>query len=197
MPLPRIYLVRHGETDWSLSGQHTGLTDIPLTSRGEAQASSLATSLATSLGGIEFSAVYTSPLQRARQTCELAGFGTHAKVDARLVEWDYGDYEGKLSSDIQLLHPGWKVFQHGAPGGESPVQVSARADAVIAELKHMEGNVLVFSHGHFLRSFVARWLNFPIVEGLKFRLGVAAISIVSFDHENIEEPVVDLWNSKR
>ncbi|MCC6547915.1 histidine phosphatase family protein [Candidatus Sumerlaeota bacterium] len=186
----RIYLVRHGETAWSLSGQHTGRTDIALTARGEEQARGLARPLAT----VKFSAVYTSPLQRARQTCALAGFGPVAKVDPRVAEWHYGSYESKTTAEIHATRPGWKVFEHGAPGGESPEQVTARVDSMIADLKGAEGNVLVFSHGHCLRTLGARWIGLPVTYAGRLMLGVAALSVVTCHQGNVEVPVIESWN---
>src|SRR5690349_3272192 len=151
--LPVLYLARHGETAWSLTGQHTGLTDLPLTERGERNARRLGERLSE----IDYSAVFTSPLQRAARTCELAGFGAVAGTEPDLVEWDYGDYEGLRTEEIQLKHPAWELFRDGCPNGESPAQVAARADRTINRMRALEGNALIFSSGHFLRVLTARW----------------------------------------
>lgn len=187
--LPRIFFARHGETQWSKSHRHTGLTDIPLTERGEDNARRLGKSLA----GIHFSAVYSSPLKRAWRTCELAGFGANARVDNNLVEWDYGEYEGRTSDEIRQQHPRWDVFLDGCPGGESLAQMSKRADQVVTRLRDAEGDVLLFSHGHFLRVFAARWLNLEPVVGRCLYLNTAALSVVGFEHGR-EDPVIRLWN---
>src|SRR5262245_7572011 len=153
--LPVIYLARHGETAWSLSGQHTGLTDLPLTERGEQNARSLGQRLV----GLDFGQVFTSPLRRAARTCELAGFGAVAEVEHDLLEWDYGEYEGRRTAEIHAERPDWQLFRDGCPGGESPEQVGARADRVLSRLRSTHGNLLLFSSGHFLRVFAARWLG--------------------------------------
>src|SRR5262245_26729142 len=145
--LPTIYLARHGETAWSLTGQHTGLTDLPLTASGENNARRLGERLC----GVTFARVWSSPLRRARRTCELAGFGFVAETDLDLVEWDYGDYEGLRTNEIHEERPDWHLFRDGCPGGESPQQVAARADRVVNRIKSAAGDVLLFSSGHFLR----------------------------------------------
>jgi broad specificity phosphatase PhoE len=187
--LPKIYLARHGETAWSLSGQHTGVTDIPLTEHGERNARSLG----ERLRGMAFVQVLTSPLQRARRTCELAGFGAQAEVDADLVEWNYGDYEGKRTADIRKERPDWFLFRDGCPGGETPEVVAARADRIVARLRALNGDVLIFSHGHFLRVLAARWLGKPASDGQFLLLSTAALSILGYEH-NLDEPVLRLWN---
>jgi len=186
---PNVFLARHGETAWSLSGQHTGLTDLPLTARGEANARTLAAPLA----GVKFALVLTSPLIRAARTCELAGFGGVAIDDRDLVEWNYGDYEGKRTVDILSANPGWKLFNDGCPGGESPVRVAARADRVIARARAAGGNVLLFSSGHILRMIGARWLGLPPSGGAYFLLGTASVSVLSYEHD-MNEPVHRSWN---
>ena len=186
---PNVFLARHGETAWSLSGQHTGLTDLPLTARGEANARTLAAPLA----GLKFALVLTSPLIRATRTCELAGFGGVAIDDRDLVEWNYGDYEGKRTADILSANPGWKLFNDGCPGGESPVRVAARADRVIARARAAGGNVLLFSSGHILRMIGARWLGLPPSGGAYFLLGTASVSVLSYEHD-MNEPVHRSWN---
>jgi probable phosphoglycerate mutase len=189
MSHPSIYLARHGETAWSLSSQHTGLTDIPLTPRGEDNARRLGQRLAW----LTFIRVFTSPLQRARRTCELAGFGDRAEVDPDLVEWNYGDYEGKTTSEIRQVRPDWQLFRDGCPGGEGLAQVGARADRVIARLRGVGADVLVFSSGHFLRVLAARWLGLDAGLGRCFYLGTAALSVLGYEH-GLEDPVLRLWN---
>jgi probable phosphoglycerate mutase len=190
--LPQIYLARHGETAWTVSGQHTGLSDIPLTERGERNARRLA----DRLKGITFARVFTSPLQRARRTCELAGFGAVAEVDPDLVEWNYGEYEGLTTAEIRKRRPDWQLFRDGCPGGESVAQVGARADRVIARVRAVKGDVLVFSSSHFLRVLGARWCGLEASGGRYFVLDTAALSIVGYEH-NEQEPVVRLWNDCR
>lgn len=190
--LPIVYLARHGETAWSLSGQHTGLTDIPLTPRGEQNAKKLG----AYLKNIAFDQVLTSPLQRARRTCELAGFASRAELDSRLVEWNYGECEGRTTSDIQRQWPDWRIFRDGCPGGESVAAVGIRADRVIARLRGFEGRVLLFGHGHFFRVLSARWLGLAPVDGRLFFLSTASLSILGFEHSQ-DEPVIRLWNDDR
>src|SRR6059058_5247461 len=173
-----VYLARHGETAWTLSGQHTGLTDLPLTERGERNARRLA----ERLRGLSFAKVFTSPLQRARRTCELAGFGAVAEIDGDLVEWNYGDYEGRRSADVHRERPDWQLFRDGCPGGESPSEVSARADRAIRRVRGIEGNTLLFSSAHFLRVFAARWLGLDAAGGRYFLLGTASLSVVGYEH---------------
>jgi probable phosphoglycerate mutase len=187
-----IYLARHGETAWALSGQHTGLSDIPLTERGERNARSLG----ERLKGLSFAAVFTSPLQRARRTCELAGFGAAATVESDLVEWNYGDYEGKTTAEIRQQRPDWELFRDGCPNGETAADVGQRADWVIDRWRAVGGNVLVFSSGHFLRVLAARWLGLPPTGGRYLYLGTAALSIVGYEH-GLNEPVIRLWNDNR
>ena len=189
MPHPTIYLARHGETEWSLSGQHTGLTDLPLTPHGEINARALAPRLA----GLSFAKVFTSPLQRAKRTCELAGFGDVAEVMPDLVEWNYGDYEGITTRDIQRSRPGWQIFRDGCPHGEMPDQIGARADRVIARLRAVDADVLCFSSGHFLRVLGARWLGLDASYGSRFLLSTASVSALSYDHD-LTEPAIKLWN---
>jgi broad specificity phosphatase PhoE len=189
MPHPTVYLARHGETEWSLSGQHTGLTDLPLTERGEANARALGGRLA----GLSFVKVFTSPLRRASRTCGLAGFSDVAETMPDLVEWDYGDYEGVKTHDIHKDRPGWKLFHDGCPNGEMPADVGARADRVIARLRAVEGDVLCFSSGHFLRVLAARWLGLPPGQGTLLLLGTASLSSLTYEHD-LTEPVIKLWN---
>ncbi len=188
-PLPILYLARHGETEWSLAGKHTGLTDIPLTARGEQGARQLD----KRLEGLAFTKVFTSPLQRAARTCALAGFESIAETLPDLVEWDYGQYEGRLTSEIQADHPGWIVFRDGCPGGESPAQVADRADRVIAKVRSISGNVLLFSSGHFLRVLAARWLGLSPAAGQYFYLSTASLSELGYEHSS-STPVLRLWN---
>jgi broad specificity phosphatase PhoE len=187
--LPSIFLARHGETAWSLSGQHTGVTDLPLTARGEQNARSLA----GRLRGVSFTRVFTSPLQRARRTCELAGFGGVADIDADLVEWNYGEYEGVTTAEILGKRPGWQLFRDGCPGGESPAQIGSRADRVVARLRGIPGNILLFSSGHFLRVLTARWLGLEPGAGRYFVLSTASLSALGYEHDT-SEPVIRLWN---
>jgi broad specificity phosphatase PhoE len=188
---PEIYLVRHGETEWSASGRHTGRTDIPLTSVGEEAARQIADRLA----GLTFSAVWSSPSQRASKTCALAGFGSQAVTKAELAEWDYGAYEGLTTKQILAERPGWRLFRDGCPQGELALDVGARADLIIGELRQTDGTVLVFSSSHFLRVLVARWLGLPPEAGALFVLDTASISILGYEHD-ITEPVVRRWNQK-
>jgi len=187
--LPEVYLARHGETAWTLTGQHTGRTDIPLTGRGERNARSLAQRLT----GVAFARVLTSPLSRALRTCELAGFGGQAEIDPDLLEWDYGQYEGRRTADIRQERPGWDLFRDGCPGGESVEAVGARADRMLARLRAVEGKVVVFSHGHCLRVLAARWLGLPVGAAHHFVLSTAALSILGYEHTR-DEPALRLWN---
>ena len=190
MKLPVIYLARHGETAWTLTGQHTGLSDIPLTAHGEAEAARLAPRLAE----LEFDKVWTSPLQRARKTCAIAGYADRAVVDNDLVEWDYGDYEGLRSPEIRAKNPNFKLFRDGAPNGESIAQITNRADRVVARLRQSKSNQLVFSSGHFLRVLATRWVNQPVgLHCLNFLLSTASLSALSYEH-NLDRPVISLWN---
>jgi broad specificity phosphatase PhoE len=188
--LPEVYLARHGNTPWTLSGQHTGFTDLPLTPNGERNARRLG----ERLKGMAFAKVFTSPLQRASRTCELAGFGAMAQIDPDLVEWDYGRYEGLTSAEILRENPDWQLFRDGAPGGESPTQIGERADRVVRRLRAVAGNVLVFSSGHFIRVLTARWLGLsPGAGGPYFLLSPASLSALSYEH-NLSHPVIRLWN---
>jgi probable phosphoglycerate mutase len=187
-----IYLARHGETAWTVSGQHTGLSDIPLTERGKDNARRLG----ERLRGLSFVQVLTSPLQRARRTCELAGFGPAAQVDPDLVEWNYGAYERMTTADIRKQRPGWDLFRDGCPGGETLADVAARADRVIARVRGVGGDLLLFSSGHFLRVLGARWCSLDPADGRCLFLGTAALSIVGYEHSP-SEPVLRLWNDSR
>ena len=190
--LPAFYLARHGETAWSLSGQHTGLTDLPLTEHGERNARQLG----ERLRGLKFARVFTSPLQRARKTCELSGFGKVAETDPDLLEWNYGEYEGLRSAEIHARCPGWLIFRDGCPGGESPAQVADRADRVIKRVRAVGDDVLVFSSGHFLRVLTARWLGQAPTAGSFFMLSTASLSVLSYEHD-LSQPAVQLWNDTR
>ncbi len=187
----RVVLFRHGETAWSLTGQHTGRTDLPLTERGEQDARALG----EVLRGVSFDHVLTSPLQRARRTCELAGFGAAAVVDSDLCEWDYGEYNGRTLDEIRADRPGWLVFRDGCPGGESPGDMSARADRVVGRLRTMTGVTAVFSHGHFLRSLAARWMGAPLITGQHLALETSSISALGYEHRDVSLPVIAAWNA--
>jgi broad specificity phosphatase PhoE len=185
-----LYLIRHGETAWSISGQHTGRTDIPLTARGEQNARTLA----EGLRAVRFNRVFTSPRQRARRTCELVGLNVGAQIEPDLAEWDYGDYEGKRSADIRKGRPDWNLFRDGCPQGESPVDVSDRADRLIAQVRALQGNIAVFSHGHFGRAMASRWIGLPVSQAQHFRLSTASISILGYEQPT-EDSAIVLWNA--
>ena len=187
--LPTLYIARHGETAWSLSGQHTGLTDLPLTERGQSNARRLG----NQLRGRSFAHVFTSPLQRARRTCELASFGTEAEVDRDLLEWNYGDYEGLRTAEIHAKRPGWELFRDGCPGGESAGDVGARADRMVDRVRAVQQDVLIFSSGHFLRVLAARWLGFVPQAGEHFLLSTASLSALSYE-DDLTRPVIKFWN---
>jgi probable phosphoglycerate mutase len=184
-PLPSIYVIRHGETAWSLSHQHTGRTDIPLTERGERDASALSTKLQS----LNFAKVWTSPLTRARRTAELAGFADRLETDDDLMEWDYGAYEGRRTSEIRAARPGWNPFVDGCPGGETVADVGARADRVIARVRAVEGDVALFAHRDILRVLIARWIELPAIEGRRLFLETASVSVLGYDHD-LTEPVI-------
>jgi len=186
--LPVVYLARHGETAWSLSGQHTGVTDLPLTAVGESNARKLKVALT----GIRFARVFSSPLRRALRTCELAGFGDRAEILPDLIEWDYGKYEGRRTAEIHTERPDWQLFRDGAPGGESPAQVAARADRMVALLRSINDNVLLFSSGHFLRMLAARWTGLDTFGARSLMLSTASVSILGYEH--IGQPAIRLWN---
>jgi probable phosphoglycerate mutase len=188
MPVQQVYLIRHGETEWSLTGQHTGVTDIPLTENGRKVAKLLVTVLAKE----SFALVLTSPLERARQTCELAGLGGRAEIDRDLMEWRYGEYEGLTSEQIDAKRPGWLLFRDGCPGGESPEQICARADRLIARVRAVEGDIALFAHGHIFRVFAARWLGLPASAGCHFLLDTATLNILSY-YRGI--PALKRWNA--
>jgi probable phosphoglycerate mutase len=188
-PLPVVYLARHGATAWSVTRQHTGRTDLPLTADGERDARALGARLA----GMRFAQVLTSPLQRASRTCALAGFGAVAATDDDLLEWNYGDYEGRRTAEIRAQRPGWDLFRDGCPGGETPAAVGARADRVVARLRAASGAVLVFSSAHILRVLTARWLGLPPEGARYFALGTGSLSALSYEHD-LAQPVIRTWN---
>ena len=187
----RLYLIRHGETAWSLSGQYTGRTDIPLTAHGE----DTARELGQRLRNVSFAHVLTSPLMRAQQTCALAGLLAAPKIEPDLAEWDNGDDEGRTPADVLASRPNWDLFRDGSPHGETPSQISARADRFIARLRVLDGNVALFSHGHFGRVLAARWIGLPVTQAEHFRLNTASLSILSYDPHHPEVAVIELWNS--
>jgi len=187
--LPVVYLARHGETAWTISRQHTGMTDLPLTPQGEAEA----VRLSQRLEGSKFAAVLTSPLQRAVRTCELAGFGPEAEIEPDLREWNYGAYEGRTSAEIHAERPDWQLFRDGCPEGESPEQIGARADRVVRRVRAIQGDTLLFSSGHFLRVFAARWLGLEPGAGRLFVLGTASLSALGYEHDR-SEPVIRFWD---
>lgn len=184
-----LYLFRHGETEWTISGRHTGITEVDLTPRGEEEARASGGRLAAA----GLTRVFTSPRVRARRTCELAGLGALSQVHDDLHEWIYGDYEGLLPREIQARHPGWDVFQHGCPGGETPAEVSARADRVLAMIRSLSGAVAVVSHGHFSRALAVRWVGLPIAHGHILESSTASISLLGFS-KNSGKPLIKLWN---
>ncbi len=184
----QVFLVRHGETEWSLSGQHTGRTDISLTENGRTVAGRLASVLAQT----NFELVLTSPLRRARETCELAGLSEGAQIDSDLAEWDYGEYEGLTPKQIHAKVPGWMLFRDGAPGGENATQVGARVDRLIVKVRAVDGHVALFAHGHIFRVFAARWIGLPPDQGCRFLLDTATLNILSY-YRGI--PAVKRWNA--
>jgi probable phosphoglycerate mutase len=190
--LPSVYLARHGETAWTLSGQHTGLTDLPLTERGECNARRLG----ERLKALSFPRVLTSPLQRASRTCELAGRGQQAEVDCDLVEWNYGDYEGLRTADIRTIRADWDMFRDGFPGGESLEEIGARADRVVRRIRSVNGPVLLFSSGHFLRVLAARWLGLNPEGASYLLLSTASLSMLTYEH-TLARPVIGFWNDTR
>jgi broad specificity phosphatase PhoE len=187
MAKPTLYIIRHGETEWSLNGKHTGLTDLDLTPNGVVEAEKMR----DRLKGIKFDHVFSSPLQRAHKTCEISGLGKQAIIHKGIVEWDYGEYEGITSKEIHKTHPGWNVFEHGGPGGESVSDITKRIDDSIAEFRALEGNIAIFSHGHFSRAFAARWLGLTVTDGRIFILHTATLNIMGWYRER---PVIELWN---
>jgi broad specificity phosphatase PhoE len=187
--LQTIYLARHGETAWTLTGQHTGITDLPLTPRGESNARALG----ERLKGHRFARVFTSPSERAMRTCELSGFAGQATIDHDLAEWNYGDYEGLRSADIHAIHPNWDPFRDGFPGGESLDEIGSRAARVIGRIRPLNGLVILFSSGHFLRFLAARWLGLSPQSARYFLLSTSSLSTLTYEH-NQAHPVIGLWN---
>lgn len=187
--LPTIFLARHGQTEWSMAHRHTGRTDLPLTAAGEADGRKLG----DRLRGMSFAKVFTSPLRRARRTAELAGFTPEVEPD--LIEWDYGDYEGKTSAEIRAARPGWLLFRDGCPDGESPGAVAKRVDRLVAKLKGLSGDVLCFAHGHLLRTLAARWVGQHVEFATCLLLDTGSLSVLSFNHGKIDEPAIRVWNS--
>ena len=190
MPL-HLYLIRHGETTWSLTHQHTGRTDIPLTEHGEEEARQLG----KRLSGSTFAHVFSSPSQRAQRTCALVGLSQGAEIEPDLAEWNYGDYEGVRTADIRKDRPDWNIFRDGCPGGEAPGQVSDRADRLIARLRRLDRKVALFSHGQFGCVLAARWIGLPVIDGPHFVLGTASLSVFSYDPDHPTVPVISLWNA--
>ena len=190
MPL-HLYLIRHGETTWSLTHQHTSRTDIPLTEHGEKEARQLG----KRLSGTKFVHVFSSPSQRAERTCALVGLSQGAEIELDLAEWNYGDYEGRCTADIRKERPDWNIFRDGCPGGETPGQVSNRADRLIARLRDLNGKVALFSHGQFGCVLAARWIGLPVSDGPHFVLGTASLSIFGYDPDHPTVPVISLWNA--
>jgi probable phosphoglycerate mutase len=186
---PVVYLARHGETAWTVTGQHTGLTDLPLTERGESNARRLG----ERLSGLPFAKVFTSPLRRAMRTCELAGFGAVAETDRDLVEWNYGQYEGRRTVDILRERPDWQLFRDGCPGGESPLQIAARADRIVKRVRAVAANVLLFSSGHFLRVLATRWIGIEPINGRFLVLSTASLSVLGYEN-SLSQPAIRLWN---
>ena len=185
-----LHLIRHGETTWALSGRHTGQTEVALTEHGEQDSRRLQ----ARLRAVGFRHVFTSPRLRARRTCELAGLDALARVEPDLAEWDYGDFEGLTTAEISERHPGWNVFRDGCPGGESPAQATARADRLLARLRRLEGDVALFSHGHFGRVLGVRWIGLPVLEAQHFLLGTASLSLLGHEHDRADQPAIALWN---
>jgi probable phosphoglycerate mutase len=193
MALPTIYLIRHGETEWARLGKHTSVTDVDLTEHGESEARDLK----KRVEHISFQHVFTSPRLRARHTCEIVGLKSKAKIEQKLAEWNYGVYEGLVITEVRAqAGDDWDVFKNGCPEGESPAQVSKRVDNLIAELQKLEGNVALFAHGHILRAIAIRWIKLPIGHGGRLFLSTASLSVLGFEHERIDEPVISLWNEK-
>jgi broad specificity phosphatase PhoE len=188
--LPRLFLARHGDTIWTDSHQRTGRTDLELNQRGEQRARNIGEKLQR----FSFSRVFSSPLQRALKTCSLAGFGAGVEIDPDLVEWDYGQFEGKLTSDIYREHPGWELYRDGCPGGESPLDVATRADRFVSRVRKIHGNILAFSSGHIIRMIAARWLELPPQSGRLFFCRPASVGVLAFEHHSLAEPIVALWN---
>jgi probable phosphoglycerate mutase len=192
--LPRLFLARHGDTAWTESRQHTGRTDLALNERGEYNARQIGERLRKNYS---FAHIFTSPLQRATKTCELAGFGNRVEIDADLVEWDYGSFEGKRGKEIRKARPGWLLFRDGCPGGESPEDVAARADRFIGRIRDMHDDILAFSSGHTIRMIAARWLGLPPGSGRFFYCRPASVGVLAYEHDSLDEPIIFKWNYMR
>ena len=188
--LPQLFLARHGDTAWTDSHKHTGRTDVALNERGEEHARQIGEQLRR----LSFRQVFTSPLQRASRTCALAGFGAGAETDPDLIEWDYGRFEGKRTSEVLTERPGWELFRDGSPDGESPPDVAARADRFIAKVREIGGDVLAFSSGHIIRMIAARWLGLPPATGRFFYCDPASVGVLGFEHNSLDEPLIRVWN---
>ena len=188
--LPRLYVIRHGETEWSRSGQHTGRTDLPLTPVGEAEARTLVPRLSS----LVFNRVYSSPRLRACETCELAGLGGQIEIEPDLAEWDYGDYEGLRADEIRAERPDWNIYRDGCPNGESPDQIAARADRLITRLRTLPGTIALFSHGHFSRVLTVRWVNLPVTAAGAFIIHTASVGLLTYEQSR-SRPGIGLWNS--
>jgi probable phosphoglycerate mutase len=187
--LPVVYLARHGETPWAITGQHAGRVDLPLTEHGERNARQLG----ERLSGLTFAKVFTSPLRRAIRTCELAGFGSVAEIDHDLIEWDYGQYEGLRTEEILAKRPDWQPFRDGYPGGESPQQVAARADRVMSRVRAVAGDVLLFSSGHFLRILATLWIGIEPINARALMMSTASLSALSYE-DDLSQPAIRWWN---
>jgi probable phosphoglycerate mutase len=187
----KLYLIRHGETEWSITGQHTGRTDLALTAAGEDEVRQLS----PRLSGATFSHLLTSPLKRAQRTCALVGLNGNPEIEPDLIEWNYGDYDGLTTEEIREQRPDWNVFCDGCPNGELPAEVASRADRLITHLRQLEGNVALFTHGHFGRVLAARWIGLPITEGEHFQLDTGSLSILGIDADHADAPMIELWNA--
>jgi broad specificity phosphatase PhoE len=187
----KLYLVRHGETAWSLTGQHTGSTELPLTPRGEEEARALR----PFLQGIPFARVFASPRQRAQQTCALAGITQRVEIEPDLAEWNYGEYEGRRSDSIHAERPNWDIFADGCPGGETPADISDRADRLIFKLRTMQGDVALFTHGHIGRVIAVRWIAAPMTLGRSLAMSTASVSVMGYEERHPDTPVLELWNA--
>jgi broad specificity phosphatase PhoE len=190
LQLPKLYLARHGDTAWTENGRHTGRTDLPLNEHGEEHARQLG----ERLHGFSFARVFASPLIRVKKTCELAGFGAAAEIDADLVEWDYGKFDGRTTADILKEWPDWEMFRDGCPGGESADDVAARVDRFIAKVRRINGDVLAFSSGHTLRMIAARWCGLAPVAGRVFFCRPASVGVLGYEHQRADQPILRLWN---
>jgi broad specificity phosphatase PhoE len=190
--LPQVFLMRHGETLWSLSGQHSGRADIALTENGMSEAKQLA----KQVGRISFQHILVSPLRRAKETCLAAGMWEEAVLEPDLMEWDNGEFEGKTRFEIERSHPGWNLFRDGCPGGESPGEISDRADRLKSKLETLQGNIAIFTHGHFGRVLGARWIGLSVEFAERLLLDTASLSILGYQHDDATQQVISLWNSR-